>query len=301
MRLGEAPATMFDFPASGRALAARGSRMPALAASLAMHVVVVLLVLAFTRADGIAQPPGSRRALVLLAPPPVVRAVPQPPQRTAAIRPRLFRAPVLRTLITPLPEPAPVPAIPLLEVPRPFLPAAEIARLPAAPAPPLRTDNLAPLAARARAPAASPILVSRSSGFAPSAFEPARVENPATPQAPPLAGGGFEDATLIPAGRARRAAAAPAPVTRSVEILTKPRPAYTEEARRQRIEGEVLLDILFAASGQVRVLGTVRGLGHGLDESAIAAAEAIRFRPAERAGIAADSTAIVHIVFQLAY
>ncbi len=91
------------------------------------------------------------------------------------------------------------------------------------------------------------------------------------------------------------------PVTRSVEILSKPRPAYTEEARRQRIEGEVLLEILFAASGQVRVLGTVRGLGYGLDENAVAAAEAIRFRPAERAGIATDSTAIVHIVFQLAF
>jgi TonB family protein len=63
----------------------------------------------------------------------------------------------------------------------------------------------------------------------------------------------------------------------------------------------VLLNVLFAASGQVRVLGIVRGLGHGLDENAIAAAEAIRFRPAERAGIAADSAAVVHIVFQLAY
>src|SRR5204862_7345721 len=91
------------------------------------------------------------------------------------------------------------------------------------------------------------------------------------------------------------------PVTRSVEILSKPRPAYTEEARRQRIEGEVLLEILFAASGQVRVLRIVRGLSDGLDENAVAAAEAIRFRPAERAGIAADSTAIVHVVCQLAF
>ena len=48
---------------------------------------------------------------------------------------------------------------------------------------------------------------------------------------------------------------------------------------------EVLLDVLFASSGQALVLRTVRGLGHGLDESAIAAAEAIRFRPAERAGL----------------
>jgi TonB family protein len=68
-----------------------------------------------------------------------------------------------------------------------------------------------------------------------------------------------------------------------------------------QIEGEVLLEVLFSASGQVRILRTVRGLGHGLDENAIAAAEAIRFRPAERARVAIDSTAIVHIVFELAY
>jgi TonB family protein len=86
-----------------------------------------------------------------------------------------------------------------------------------------------------------------------------------------------------------------------VEILSKPRPGYTDEARRRRIEGEVLLEVLFAASSQVRVLRTLRGLGYGLDENAIAAAKAIRFRPAERAGVAADSTAIVHIVFELAY
>lgn len=122
------------------------------------------------------------------------------------------------------------------------------------------------------------------------------------PRAPRLLGEGFDDATLIAAIEPHRAGVASAlQVTRSVEILSKPRPAYTEDARRQRIEGEILLKILFAASGEVRVLSTVRGLGHGLDESAIAAAEAIRFRPAERAGIAVDSTAIVHIVFQLAY
>jgi hypothetical protein len=44
----------------------------------------------------------------------------------------------------------------------------------------------------------------------------------------------------------------------------------------------------------------VRGLGHGLDENAVAAAQAIRFRPAARDGAAVDSTALVHIVFQLA-
>lgn len=90
-------------------------------------------------------------------------------------------------------------------------------------------------------------------------------------------------------------------ISSAAEILSKPRPAYTDEARRLQIQGEVLLEVLFAASGEARVLRTIRGLGHGLDENAIAAARAIEFRPAKRGDAAVDSTAIVHIVFQLAY
>jgi TonB family protein len=86
-----------------------------------------------------------------------------------------------------------------------------------------------------------------------------------------------------------------------VEILSKPRPAYTEEARRLQIEGEALVEVLFAASGEARVVRVMRGLGHGLDEAAVAAARGIRFRPAQREGGSVDSSAVVHIVFQLAY
>jgi TonB family protein len=84
------------------------------------------------------------------------------------------------------------------------------------------------------------------------------------------------------------------------EILSKPAPSYTEEAKALRIEGEVLLEVVFEASGQIRVLRVLRGLGHGLDENAIRAAEQIRFKPALRDGQPADSTAVLHIIFQLA-
>ena len=91
------------------------------------------------------------------------------------------------------------------------------------------------------------------------------------------------------------------PPTTSVEILFKPNPAYTEEARGLKLEGEVLLEVSFSASGQLHVNRVVRGLGHGLDENAIAAANKIRFKPALRNGQPVDSTAIVHVVFQIAY
>ena len=84
------------------------------------------------------------------------------------------------------------------------------------------------------------------------------------------------------------------------EILYKPTPIYTEEARAKRIEGEVLLEVVFEATGKLRVVRVVRGLGHGLDENAVRAAEQIRFKPALKDGQPSDETAVVHIIFQLA-
>jgi TonB family protein len=84
------------------------------------------------------------------------------------------------------------------------------------------------------------------------------------------------------------------------EILSKPTPIYTDEARAKRIEGEVLLEVVFEAGGKLRVVKIVRGLGHGLDDSAVRAAEQIRFKPALKDGQPSDSTAVVHIIFQLA-
>lgn len=86
-----------------------------------------------------------------------------------------------------------------------------------------------------------------------------------------------------------------------VEILYKPRPEYTEGARRLRVEGEVSLRVLFAATGRIQVLNVIRGLGYGLDENAVRAAQQIQFKPASSDGTPVDSTATVRIAFQLAY
>jgi len=88
----------------------------------------------------------------------------------------------------------------------------------------------------------------------------------------------------------------------SVVILAKPKPVYSAEALKLNLEGEVLLDVVFSASGnEVHVNRVVKGLGHGLDESAIRAAEAIKYKPAMSNGHAVDFPAVVHIVFQMAY
>ncbi len=84
-----------------------------------------------------------------------------------------------------------------------------------------------------------------------------------------------------------------------VSIQSKPTPVYTQEARQLRIEGEVLLNVVFTADGQIRILNVVRGLGHGLDQAAQRAAQGVKFTPAMRNGHPVDSNATLHIVFQL--
>jgi TonB family protein len=91
------------------------------------------------------------------------------------------------------------------------------------------------------------------------------------------------------------------PAATTVEITYKPNPIYTEEARGLKLEGEVLLEVEFGANGELHVKRVVRGLGHGLDEAAMVAANKMKFKPASKNGQAIDSTAIVHVVFQMAY
>jgi TonB family protein len=112
--------------------------------------------------------------------------------------------------------------------------------------------------------------------------------------------GGF-GAEQVVHGGPKIAQADSGPATTPVEITFKPNPLYTDEARSLKLEGEVLLEVMFSANGTLHVNRVVRGLGHGLDEAAIAAANKMRFKPALRVGQPVDSTAIVHVLFQIAY
>ncbi|MFZ0760137.1 MAG: energy transducer TonB, partial [Candidatus Sulfotelmatobacter sp.] len=115
-----------------------------------------------------------------------------------------------------------------------------------------------------------------------------------------IATGGFGSEQVVHGGP-KIAQADSGPATTPVEITFKPQPVYTDEARSLKLEGEVLLQVTFNANGTLHVDRVVRGLGHGLDEAAIAAADKMRFKPALRMGQPIDSTAIVHVLFQMAY
>jgi TonB family protein len=111
---------------------------------------------------------------------------------------------------------------------------------------------------------------------------------------------GFASADVPASPTVRSHAAEAAARAIPAEILSKPTPVYTQEARSLRIEGEVLLEVVLEASGNLRVLRVVHGLGHGLDDNAVKAAEQIRFKPATKDGQPTDSTVVLHIIFQLA-
>jgi TonB family protein len=111
---------------------------------------------------------------------------------------------------------------------------------------------------------------------------------------------GFASADVPAAPTVRSHPAETATKVLPAEILSKPTPVYTQEARNLRIEGEVLLEVVLEASGKLRVVRVVHGLGHGLDDNAVKAAEQIHFKPAVKDGQPTDSTVVVHIIFQMA-
>jgi TonB family protein len=111
---------------------------------------------------------------------------------------------------------------------------------------------------------------------------------------------GFADQTVAAEAPKKRAASADSNTT-PVDILEKPRPEYTAEGRSLKIEGDVVLDMVFLANGSIQINHVISGLGHGLDEAAVRAAQQIKFKPAKREGQAVDFPARVRIEFRLAY
>jgi protein TonB len=89
----------------------------------------------------------------------------------------------------------------------------------------------------------------------------------------PSLGGG----NLNPDGSAKSVDSKPA-------LLNRPQPLYTEEARKNKIQGTVRVRIMVGADGRVKRASIVTGLPDGLNEMALQAAHRMQFRPATKGG-----------------
>jgi len=67
-------------------------------------------------------------------------------------------------------------------------------------------------------------------------------------------------------------------------VLTQPEVRYPEEARRQGVEGQVVVNIEIDEKGRVRKVKLVKGIHPLLDAAAIEGVRKMRFRPARAAG-----------------
>ncbi|MCA1817880.1 MAG: energy transducer TonB, partial [Acidobacteria bacterium] len=76
----------------------------------------------------------------------------------------------------------------------------------------------------------------------------------------------------------------PREVTRKAQVIDKPEPLYTEEARKNQITGTVTISMVLNANGTVTNISALSRLPDGLTEKAIEAARRIKFVPAEKDG-----------------
>ena len=85
----------------------------------------------------------------------------------------------------------------------------------------------------------------------------------------------------------------------SPELVYKVEPEYSEQARKAKYQGTVVLNLIVQKDGSVRDIKVLTSLGMGLDEKAIEAVKQWRFRPGSKQGQAVDVFATVEVIFRL--
>jgi TonB family protein len=76
-------------------------------------------------------------------------------------------------------------------------------------------------------------------------------------------------------------------------------PEFSEEARKAKYQGTVVLTIEVGADGKPHGIRIVSGLGLGLDEKAIEAVSQWKFKPAMRNGRPVPAPATIEVNFRL--
>ena len=82
-------------------------------------------------------------------------------------------------------------------------------------------------------------------------------------------------------------------------VLSRVELQYSEEARKARYQGTVVLEAIVRRDGTVDIQRVVRSLGFGLDENAIQALKQWRFKPGTKNGVAVDVSLNIEVNFNL--
>lgn len=82
-------------------------------------------------------------------------------------------------------------------------------------------------------------------------------------------------------------------------LLYKVEPEYSEEARKAKYQGTVVLKVIVDSTGRVVNPLIIRSLGLGLDEKAIEAVRKWKFRPGYKDGKPVPVTAVIEVSFRL--
>jgi periplasmic protein TonB len=83
------------------------------------------------------------------------------------------------------------------------------------------------------------------------------------------------------------------------QLLVKVEPEYSEEARKAKFQGSVVLQIVVDAQGNPRDIKVIRPLGLGLDQKAIEAVEKWKFAPGKKDGKSVPVIAQIEVNFRL--
>src|SRR5439155_17068518 len=82
-------------------------------------------------------------------------------------------------------------------------------------------------------------------------------------------------------------------------LLSKVEPEYSEEARKAKYQGTVLLYVEVDATGRATNIRVARSLGLGLDEKAAEAVKQWKFTPGKKDGKAVTVAATIEVNFRL--
>ncbi|HNV93288.1 MAG TPA: energy transducer TonB [Candidatus Cloacimonas sp.] len=82
-------------------------------------------------------------------------------------------------------------------------------------------------------------------------------------------------------------------------IIGKIEPVYPEFAKRNKLQGTVVLEVEVLKDGSIRDIRVRRGVGGGLDEAAIEAVRKVRFQPGKSSGQAVDCLVIIPVEFKI--